>query len=100
MIEEVRCKYALGKESLITLETEPTPLIKQQTFDHESNPTIQENRRIESSLESAYLGQMFDYYTKELSRLREEKRIMAMVTLTERVRKQKESYENSIPFNY
>lgn len=87
----MRCKYALGKESEQIQET----TTKLQTFEKEASPQVLESKRVESSLESAYLGQMFDFYTKELSRLREEKRIMAMVMLTERIRKQKESYEHS-----
>lgn len=94
MIEEVRCKYALEQEQ----QSRPITA-KQQTFEPQA-PFTDNSERIESVIESAYLGKMFDFYTKELARLREEKKIMAMVMLTERVRKQKESYETGMFYSF
>jgi len=91
----VRCKYALRNE---LVEASDKVEIAEKAID--VNDKKADDQLVEVNLESAYLGKMFDFYTKELIRLREEKKIMAVVMLTERIRKQKETCEMSTTLIY
>lgn len=50
--------------------------------------------RFESAVQAEYVGKTLDFLTKELTRLREEKRIAAMVKLAERTRRIREAKES------
>ena len=50
----------------------------------------------EASIQSEYVGKTLDFLTKELVRLREERKIAAMVMLAERTRKLREAEESGV----
>jgi hypothetical protein len=50
--------------------------------------------RFESAAQAEYVGSRLDFLTKELVRLREEKRIAAMVKLASRTRRIREAAES------
>ncbi|KAH6578430.1 hypothetical protein BASA61_000188 [Batrachochytrium salamandrivorans] len=56
--------------------------------------TEQLGRMFESTIQSEYVGKSLDFLTKELVRLREERRISAMVMLAERTRRIREAEES------
>jgi hypothetical protein len=94
LIEELRCKYELQKEEQTKTSKVTTSSEAESQDKEKASYTKEQDEKIETVLEATYLGKMFDFYTKELVRLREEKKIMAIVILTERTRKQKEFEEN------
>ncbi|ORX56035.1 hypothetical protein BCR36DRAFT_280994 [Piromyces finnis] len=51
-------------------------------------------RTIEANIQAEAVGQQLDFYTKQLTRLREERRISAMVMLAERTRRMREAEES------
>ena len=50
----------------------------------------------ESTMQAEYVGKRLDFLTKELVRLREERRIAAMVKLAERTRRMREAEESGV----
>ena len=52
----------------------------------------------ESNVQAEYVGKTLDFLSKELLRLREERRISAMVRLAERTRKMREAEETGPTF--
>jgi hypothetical protein len=50
----------------------------------------------ESNVQAEYVGKTLDFLSKELVRLREERRIAAMVRLAERTRKMREAEETGM----
>jgi len=51
-------------------------------------------RTVEANIQAEAVGQQLDFYTKQLTRLREERRISAMVMLAERTRRMREAEES------
>jgi len=51
-------------------------------------------RTIEANIQAEAVGQQLDFFTKQLKRLREERRISAMVMLAERTRRMREAEES------
>jgi len=51
-------------------------------------------RAVEANIQAEAVGQQLDFYTKQLKRLREERRISAMVMLAERTRRMREAEES------
>ncbi|ORX79757.1 hypothetical protein BCR32DRAFT_205288 [Anaeromyces robustus] len=51
-------------------------------------------RTVEANIQAEAVGQQLDFYTKQLKRLREERRISAMVMLAERTRRMREAEES------
>jgi len=51
-------------------------------------------RTVEANIQAEAVGQQLDFYTKQLTRLREERRISAMVMLAERTRRLREAEES------
>jgi hypothetical protein len=50
--------------------------------------------KFESAVQAEYVGKTLDFLTKELVRLREEKRLAAMVKLADRTRRMREAQES------
>ncbi|KAJ3279411.1 Cilia- and flagella-associated protein 91, partial [Borealophlyctis nickersoniae] len=57
-------------------------------------PQTQLEMLVEGTLQAEYVGRTLDFLTKELVRLREERRIAAMVKLAERTRRMREAEES------
>jgi len=51
-------------------------------------------RTVEANIQAEAVGQQLDFYTKQLTSLREERRISAMVMLAERTRRMREAEES------
>ncbi|RKO83894.1 hypothetical protein BDK51DRAFT_33266, partial [Blyttiomyces helicus] len=62
--------------------------------DYTLTPDQNLTRLFEGSLQAEYISKTLDFLTKELVRLREERRISAMVKLAERTRRMRESEES------
>jgi len=64
----------------------------------DGNPIYTEDqmkeRTFEANIQAEAVGQQLDFFTKQLKRLREERRISAMVMLAERTRRMREAEES------
>lgn len=58
--------------------------------------SILAERKYESLIQAEFVGQQLDFYTKEIVRLREQRRIAAMVKLAERTRRMREAAESGM----
>lgn len=85
LVEELRTKHRQQDET--------PPSVITDDFKATIGPEDATEKNVEKTLSATYLGKMFDYYTKELVRLREERRLSAMVLLAERTRKLREDAE-------
>ncbi|KAJ3128754.1 Cilia- and flagella-associated protein 91 [Physocladia obscura] len=77
--EDLVTKFIEGEEWKITLDDIESPEWLEKLF--------------ESSIQAEYVGKTLDFLSKELVRLREERRIFAMVRLAERTRLMREANE-------
>lgn len=89
LVEELRTRHTHEQD-------QQQKSVKESDFKVVIGPQDSLDKGIET-VSAAYLGKMFDYYTKELVRLREERRLSAMVLKAERARKEKESLERGKP---
>jgi hypothetical protein len=90
----VTCSKLVAKDEILT-----NPLVqKEHVADEEALeqvPTLHQLESFfESSIQAEYIGKRFDFLTKELVRLREERRIAAMVRYAERTRRMREADES------
>ncbi|KAL2913580.1 hypothetical protein HK105_206882 [Polyrhizophydium stewartii] len=82
----------MGGELLFDLEDDKPfagPLVEIERSEEEQVSDL-----FESTIQGEYIGKTFDFLTKELVRLREERRIAAMVKLAERTRRMREAEES------
>ncbi|KAI9209223.1 solute carrier, TRAMD3 or PAT1-domain-containing protein [Polychytrium aggregatum] len=96
----LRRKHSLGTEEQNLFNYEVKPQIKEGEEQWQERETSNEEERaerlVESTIEAEYMGKTFDFLTKELVRLREERRIDAMVKLAERTRRMREAEESGL----
>lgn len=94
LIKELRSTHALqGKEqSMRQHEQKATLALQRQRRLHEHKESLIDESL--ASLESRSMGDMFDFLTKELVRLQEERRIHAFSMLAERQRRIREAEES------
>ena len=86
-----------GKERRLTLinELRTRYLLKDHTKTQmELKETKEAENVFEQEIQSEYIGQQLDFLTKELVRLREERRIAVMVKLADRTRRMREAEES------
>ncbi|KAK5665964.1 hypothetical protein QVD99_007584 [Batrachochytrium dendrobatidis] len=89
-----------GGELLLDLDDQSyKTLHKKQLTESTILPSISSDKEkletmFESTIQGEYIGKTLDFLTKELVRLREERRIDAMVMLAERTRKIREAEES------
>ncbi|BFZ13751.1 hypothetical protein BsWGS_16789 [Bradybaena similaris] len=94
LIEEIRTTHALQEREQAMKEHEQNvtlSLQKQQAVHAHKESLVDESL---AELESKSLGEMFDFLTKELIRLQEERRIHAFTMLAERHRRIREAEES------
>lgn len=60
----------------------------------ENIPGLSDEKLLEATIISEFVGKTLDFLTKELQRLREERKISAMIMLAERTRKLREAEES------
>ncbi|KAJ3175639.1 Cilia- and flagella-associated protein 91, partial [Irineochytrium annulatum] len=85
-VEEVG--YSDEEEDVVGEETDETPT---EPVDMTSPEWL--DKMFESNVQAEYVGRTLDYLSKELVRLREERRISALVKLAERTRRMREADE-------
>jgi hypothetical protein len=107
LIEEIRIRFEIYKEQgysnvfkrsdseaiLSAQETTDKKMEAQELIQVEYKSTDPQARELETVFQAEYTGKMFDYYSKELVRLREERKIAALVFLAERTRRMREAEE-------
>jgi hypothetical protein len=88
LIDELRIKYEFENGGLGVKAVAGNPLRSKISLGAEET-----DKAVEIVITAEYLGKLFDYYTKQLTILREERRIAAETKLAERTRKLKEAEE-------
>ncbi|XP_008144861.1 cilia- and flagella-associated protein 91 [Eptesicus fuscus] len=94
LIQELRTTHALQEDDRLVRKTEKqvTLALQRQRNLHEHKVSLVENHL--AGLEGRVLADMFDFLSKELVRLQEERRIHAFAMLAERQRRMREAEES------
>lgn len=94
LIQELRTTHALQEDDRLVRKTEKqvTLALQRQRNLHEHKVSLVENHL--AGLEGRVLADMFDFLSKELVRLQEERRIHAVAMLAERQRRIREAEES------
>nr|XP_012319353.1 cilia- and flagella-associated protein 91 isoform X3 [Aotus nancymaae]XP_012319354.1 cilia- and flagella-associated protein 91 isoform X3 [Aotus nancymaae] len=94
LIQELRTCHALQEDEKLVKKAEKQVILalQQQRNLHEHKVSLVENHL--AGLEGRALAHMFDFLSKELVRLQEERRIHAFVMLAERQRRVREAEES------
>ncbi|XP_029795250.1 cilia- and flagella-associated protein 91 isoform X2 [Suricata suricatta] len=94
LIQELRTSHALQEDDrlLKKAEKQVTLALQRQRHLHEHKVSLVENHL--AGLEGRVLADMFDFLSKELVRLQEERRIHAFAMLAERQRRMREAQES------
>ncbi|XP_038300990.1 cilia- and flagella-associated protein 91 isoform X1 [Canis lupus familiaris] len=94
LIQELRTSHALQEDDrlLKKAEKQVTLALQRQRNLHEHKVSLVENHL--AGLEGRVLADMFDFLSKELVRLQEERRIHAFAMLAERQRRMREAEES------
>ncbi|XP_060006517.1 cilia- and flagella-associated protein 91 isoform X1 [Lagenorhynchus albirostris] len=94
LIQELRTSHALQEEDRLVKKAEKqvTLALQRQRNLHEHKVSLIENHL--AGLEGWVLADMFDFLSKELVRLQEERRVHALVMLAERQRRMREAEES------
>ncbi|XP_066203824.1 cilia- and flagella-associated protein 91 isoform X1 [Saccopteryx leptura] len=94
LIQELRTTHALQEDDRLVKEAErqETLALKRHRKLHEDKVSLVENHL--AGLEGKALADMFDFLSKELVRLQEERRIHAFAMLAERQRRMREAEES------
>ncbi|XP_040340535.1 cilia- and flagella-associated protein 91 isoform X4 [Herpailurus yagouaroundi] len=93
LIQELRTSHALQEDDrLKKAEKQLTLALQRQRNLHEHKVSLVENHL--AGLEGRVLADMFDFLSKELVRLQEERRIHAFAMLAERQRRMREAEES------
>lgn len=94
LIQELRTRHALQEDDrlLKKAEKQVTLALQRQRNLHEHKVSLVENHL--AGLEGRVLADMFDFLSKELVRLQEERRIHAFAMLAERQRRMREAEES------
>nr|KAF6382504.1 hypothetical protein mPipKuh1_008866 [Pipistrellus kuhlii] len=94
LIQELRTTHALQEDDRLVrkMEKQVTLALQRQRNLHEHKVSLIENHL--AGLEGRALADMFDFLSKELVRLQEERRIHAFAMLAERQRRMREAEES------
>ncbi|TKC36860.1 hypothetical protein EI555_008830, partial [Monodon monoceros] len=94
LIQELRTSHALQEEDRLVKKAEKqvTLALQRQRNLHEHKVSLVENHL--AGLEGWVLADMFDFLSKELVRLQEERRVHALSMLAERQRRMREAEES------
>ncbi|XP_006166052.1 cilia- and flagella-associated protein 91, partial [Tupaia chinensis] len=94
LIQELRTSHALQEDDKLVkrAEKQVTLALQRQRDLHEHKMSLMENQL--AGLEGRALADMFDFLSKELVRLQEERRIHAFAMLAERQRRMREAEES------
>ncbi|XP_037692116.1 cilia- and flagella-associated protein 91 isoform X2 [Choloepus didactylus] len=94
LIQELRTSHALQEDDRLVKKAEKqvTLALQRQRNLHEHKVSVVENHL--AGLEGRALADMFDFLSKELVRLQEERRIHAFAMLAERQRRMREAEES------
>ncbi|XP_046515075.1 cilia- and flagella-associated protein 91 isoform X4 [Equus quagga] len=94
LIQELRTSHALQEDDRLVKKAEKqvTLALQRQRNLHEHKVSLVENHL--AGLEGRVLADMFDFLSKELVRLQEERRIHAFAMLAERQRRMREAEES------
>uniref|UniRef100_G1NSE5 Cilia- and flagella-associated protein 91 n=1 Tax=Myotis lucifugus TaxID=59463 RepID=G1NSE5_MYOLU len=94
LIQELRATHVLQEDDRLVRKTEKqvTLALQRQRNLHEHKVSLVENHL--NGLEGRVLADMFDFLSKELVRLQEERRIHAFAMLAERQRRMREAEES------
>ncbi|XP_057401946.1 cilia- and flagella-associated protein 91 isoform X2 [Balaenoptera acutorostrata] len=94
LIQELRTSHALQEEDRLVKKAEKqvTLALQRQRNLHEHKVSLVENHL--AGLEGWVLADMFDFLSKELVRLQEERRVHALAMLAERQRRMREAEES------
>ncbi|XP_019506574.1 PREDICTED: protein MAATS1 [Hipposideros armiger] len=94
LIQELRTTHALQEDDRLVKKAEKqlTLALQRQRNLHEHKVSVVENHL--AGLEGRVLADMFDFLSKELVRLQEERRIHAFAMLAERQRRKREAEES------
>uniref|UniRef100_A0A8C3WYN5 Cilia- and flagella-associated protein 91 n=1 Tax=Catagonus wagneri TaxID=51154 RepID=A0A8C3WYN5_9CETA len=94
LIQELRTSHALQEDDRLVKKAEKqvTLALQRQRNLHEHKVSLFENHL--AGLEGRVLADMFDFLSKELVRLQEERRIHALAMLAERQRRMREAEES------
>ncbi|CAK6441685.1 unnamed protein product [Pipistrellus nathusii] len=94
LIQELRTTHALQEDDRLVrkMEKQVTLALQRQRNLHEHKVSLIENHL--AGLEGRTLADMFDFLSKELVRLQEERRIHAFAMLAERQRRMREAEES------
>ncbi|XP_062032894.1 cilia- and flagella-associated protein 91 [Lepus europaeus] len=94
LIQELRTSHALQEDHKLVKKAEKqvTLALQRQRNLHENKVSLMENHL--AGLEGKALADMFDFLSKELVRLQEERRIHAFAMLAERQRRMREAEES------
>ncbi|XP_010843721.1 PREDICTED: protein MAATS1 [Bison bison bison] len=94
LIQELRTSHALQEDDRLVKKAEKqvTLALQRQRNLHEHKVSLVENHL--AGLEGRVLADMFDFLSKELVRLQEERRVHALAMLAERQRRMREAEES------
>ncbi|KAI5948593.1 Cilia- and flagella-associated protein 91 [Manis javanica] len=94
LIQELRTSHALQEDDRLVQKAEKQAILalQRQRDLHEHKVLLVENHL--AGLEGSVLADMFDFLSKELVRLQEERRIHAFAMLAERQRRMREAQES------
>lgn len=111
LISELRVRRALYESSMestedlsgslaslsFLLNNPPTKDMREkEQVEEVINPDDRLETLFESSVQAEMVGQILDFMSKEVKRLREERRVLALVKLAERTRRAREAEETGI----
>ncbi|XP_028656599.1 cilia- and flagella-associated protein 91 [Erpetoichthys calabaricus] len=96
LIQELRTTHALQEDRQLIKKTEKQVILalQRQRELHEHKVSTAEGHR--ANVEGGLLADLFDYLSKELIRLQEERRIHALAVLAERDRRLREAEESGL----